>query len=169
MEELRYKVDGREIRLEVERRGKEWILRSPWGELSAVPEFPGDGWVRLRCGTREVSVRVARTNGTIHAAVGGESYRIERVAGKPREESPADAAPVASGPHVLKVPIPGTVSKLLVEEGDLVENRQSLVVVEAMKMENAVTAPASGRIGRIHVDVGDRVGLGDPLLEVIVG
>ena len=118
---------------------------------------------------REVSVRVARTNGTIHAAVGGESYRIERVAGKPREESPADPAPVACGPHVLKVPIPGTVSKLLVEEGDLVENRQSLVVVEAMKMENAVTAPASGRIGRIHVDVGDRVGLGDPLLEVIVG
>jgi biotin carboxyl carrier protein len=169
MSELRLKVDGREVRLEVERQGKQLLLRSPWGEIDAVAEFVGEDWVRLRCPGREVSVRVARTNGTIHAAVGGESWRIEKANGKPREEEPPDPAAVAAGPHILKVPIPGTVSRVLVGEGDLVEPRQALVVVEAMKMENSVKAPALGRVGRIHVGVGDRVSLGDPLLEVIVG
>jgi acetyl-CoA/propionyl-CoA carboxylase biotin carboxyl carrier protein len=50
-----------------------------------------------------------------------------------------------------------------VAEGDEVQAGQSLIVVEAMKMEHAVTAARAGRVGELLVAVGDQVALQQPL------
>jgi glutaconyl-CoA/methylmalonyl-CoA decarboxylase subunit gamma len=79
-----------------------------------------------------------------------ESER-ERVANAARKGG------AAGGDKVLKSPMPGRVLKVLVAEGDEVELGQSLLVVEAMKMENEVKSKAKGTVIAVHVVAGATV------------
>ncbi|MDR5866175.1 acetyl/propionyl/methylcrotonyl-CoA carboxylase subunit alpha [Halomonas koreensis] len=65
----------------------------------------------------------------------------------------------------LTAPMHGTVVALLVEAGARVEKGMPLMVMEAMKMEHTMTAPADGHVESFHFAAGDTVGQGDVLLE----
>jgi acetyl/propionyl-CoA carboxylase alpha subunit len=66
----------------------------------------------------------------------------------------------------LTAPMPGTVIRLLVSEGDRVQPRQPLVVLEAMKMETPVVSPYEAVVRAVHVSEGDRVAGGELLVEL---
>jgi len=66
----------------------------------------------------------------------------------------------------LTSPMPGTVIRVAVAEGDRVEARQPLVVLEAMKMETPIVAPYEAVVRTIHVVEGDRVASGALLVEL---
>jgi acetyl-CoA/propionyl-CoA carboxylase, biotin carboxylase, biotin carboxyl carrier protein len=66
----------------------------------------------------------------------------------------------------LRAPMPGTVIRLLASEGDRVELRQPLVVLEAMKMETPLVSPREAVVRRVLVAEGDRVARGDLLVEL---
>jgi acetyl/propionyl-CoA carboxylase alpha subunit len=66
----------------------------------------------------------------------------------------------------LTAPMPGTVIRVVVAEGDRVQARQPLVVLEAMKMETPVVAPYKAVVRAIHVAEGDRVAGGTLLVEL---
>ena len=66
----------------------------------------------------------------------------------------------------LTSPMPGTVIRVAVAEGDRVEARQPLVVLEAMKMETPIVAPYEAVVRTIHVAEGDRVAGGAVLVEL---
>jgi acetyl-CoA/propionyl-CoA carboxylase biotin carboxyl carrier protein len=66
----------------------------------------------------------------------------------------------------LVAPMPGTVIRVAVAEGDRVEARQPLVVLEAMKMETPVVSPYEAVVRAIHVAEGDRVAGGTVLVEL---
>lgn len=72
----------------------------------------------------------------------------------------------AGGPGGQRVvaPMPGKVVRLLVQPGDEVSEGQGVVVVEAMKMENQLTAPRAGRIAEVAVDEGASVEAGRVLV-----
>jgi 3-methylcrotonyl-CoA carboxylase alpha subunit len=61
------------------------------------------------------------------------------------------------------------VLRLAVAEGDEVEERAVLLVLEAMKMEHPVWAPFAGRVARVACREGDQVAAGDLLLELAAG
>jgi len=63
-------------------------------------------------------------------------------------------------------PMPGTVIRVLVGEGDAVRARQPLVVLEAMKMETPLTSPYDATVRSVHVAEGDRVSGGAVLVEL---
>jgi len=63
-------------------------------------------------------------------------------------------------------PMPGKVIEVRVEEGDAVESHQPLVVLEAMKMEQVVTAPYDAGIRSVDVRVGDQVRSGAVLVTL---
>lgn len=67
---------------------------------------------------------------------------------------------------VVTAPLPGVVSEVRVVEGDRVESGSVLLVLEAMKMENEIYAPAGGVVREIYVEVGGQVGRGDRLVLV---
>ncbi|MDZ7678666.1 MAG: biotin/lipoyl-containing protein [Acidimicrobiales bacterium] len=60
----------------------------------------------------------------------------------------------------------GTIVKVLVEQGQEVEIGQPVIVLEAMKMENNITAEKAGTISAVKVAVGDSVGAGDIVIEI---
>ncbi len=70
------------------------------------------------------------------------------------------------GPSLMEAPIPGKVVAVNVAPGDQVEPGQSLVVLEAMKMENELAAENGGTVVKVHVAPGDTVGTGAPLVEL---
>jgi pyruvate carboxylase subunit B len=86
---------------------------------------------------------------------------------------PAPAAPAAAAPAAadvkgtpLTAPMPGMIIKYLKNVGDPVSEGETVVVLEAMKMENALPAPASGKLSAINFQSGDSVKKGDVLLVI---
>jgi biotin carboxyl carrier protein len=83
----------------------------------------------------------------------------------PAVQAVTQAAPVQGGAKTVPAPIPGVILSLSVREGDSVKNGQELLILEAMKMNNAIRASRDGTIARIHVAPGDHVKHGQPLVE----
>jgi methylmalonyl-CoA carboxyltransferase small subunit len=76
----------------------------------------------------------------------------------------ATKAPATSA-NALSSPVAGTVVSVLVEEGADVKSGDTLLVLEAMKMETEVTAPKDGKVKSVDVVVGDSVQGGQVLVE----
>ena len=70
------------------------------------------------------------------------------------------------GAGVIKSPLPGTIIKILVKEGDYVKIGAHLLICEAMKMENNLAADREGTIKSIKVKPGDAILEGDILIEI---
>jgi len=66
----------------------------------------------------------------------------------------------------VEAPLPGTIFKLNVKEGDAVTKGQVIMIMEAMKMENNVLAEKDGVISKLHVTEGSSVLQGDVLVEI---
>lgn len=76
------------------------------------------------------------------------------------------AALIAGGGEQVVAPLPGNVLKVLVKAGDFVKAGQVLIVLEAMKMENEITAEADGTVSQVFVSAGAIVSTGTPLLAL---
>ncbi len=89
----------------------------------------------------------------------------------PRPQAPplletAAHAPSGDAARTVVAPMPGTVIRVLAKQGDRVEARQPLVVVEAMKMETPLSSPFDATVKQVHVAEGDRVTAGMVLVEL---
>ena len=93
--------------------------------------------------------------------------KVQPVAAKPAP-SPAPAAqPAAAAPaggHSIKTPLPGVIIDVKVNVGDTVAKGQTVVVLEAMKMENNINADRDGKVTAIQVAKGDTVADGAVLI-----
>jgi len=89
----------------------------------------------------------------------GPAAGSARPAGRPKRA--ASSAVAGTGSGQVTVPMQGTIVKVLVAVGDVVEVGQTICLLEAMKMENAVAAEKDGVIKELRVSAGDSVGAGD--------
>jgi acetyl-CoA/propionyl-CoA carboxylase, biotin carboxylase, biotin carboxyl carrier protein len=85
---------------------------------------------------------------------------------KPTRSSAAASGAAGSGSGNVEVPMQGTIVKVLVEVGQVVEAGQAVVVLEAMKMENQIQAEKAGTVKEIKVAAGDTVGAGDVVVVI---
>jgi acetyl/propionyl-CoA carboxylase alpha subunit len=97
-------------------------------------------------------------------------FRLNLPPPPPAEPPDVDALAAdhrAAGEHsTLTAPMPGTVIRLLVREGESVHARQPLVVLEAMKMETPLTSPYDAVVRAVHVEEGASVAAGAVLVEL---
>ncbi|MDE6277998.1 MAG: biotin/lipoyl-binding protein [Muribaculaceae bacterium] len=76
------------------------------------------------------------------------------------------SAPAATGGAAVKAPLPGTVLAVNVKVGDTVKAADTVVLLEAMKMENAIHAGRDGRVASVNVNQGDAVLEGTVLITL---
>jgi biotin carboxyl carrier protein len=131
---------------------------------AALEPAPGGGHV-LRVGGMRRAVDVHLDEGISRVTLGAREYEV--TVEDERERAAHAVRPAqATGPRILRSAMPGIVRELLVAEGDVVEARRALLVLEAMKMQNEVRADAAGTVDRIHVAPGVAVSRGDPLITL---
>ena len=81
-------------------------------------------------------------------------------------EAPAAPAAVSGTGEVVSAPMPGTILKVNVTQGQAVKEGEVLCVLEAMKMENDIIAPKSGTITQVVTSKGANVSSGDALVVI---
>ena len=82
------------------------------------------------------------------------------------EPKPQVQNPKATGGESINAPMPGTITNILVSNGQSVKKGQVLAILEAMKMENEIVAPRDGQVTNIVVDKGQNVNPGEVLLQM---
>ena len=71
------------------------------------------------------------------------------------------------GADILEAPLQGNMWKVVVKAGDKVEEGQLLCIIEAMKMENEITAHKAGTIAELPITEGAAIGAGDPIARIV--
>jgi biotin carboxyl carrier protein len=90
------------------------------------------------------------TNGTTKVVISGRDLTVEELDGRRRSKAQGGAGEMLS-------PMPGWVLKVLVQKGDQVKKGETLLVLEAMKMEHAIKATMDGTVEAVHAKAGDMV------------
>ena len=127
---------------------------------------------------KEHSAHVVEHEDTLEVTVDGKIYTVTLPERKPAAKpvvkpaapatAPAAAKPAAApaGSNVVTAPLNGKITQVLVKAGDQVAAGDTVVMLEAMKMENSITAEAAGTVKAVLVNVGDQVDGGQALVEL---
>jgi 3-methylcrotonyl-CoA carboxylase alpha subunit len=163
--QLLYRAGGAEHEVGAERLGSgSFVLRSEGRESAVEVLFLGAGELRATIDGRTVGAGYALDGADVLVSLEGTSYRLARR--RPPDVDGAGPGEADASGSGLTAPMPGTVVKVLVREGDEVEEGQLLLVLEAMKMEQPVTAPYAGRVRSLPLTEGALVSGGAVLAEI---
>ena len=114
--------------------------------------------------TYEMDVELIGANGAVVAPVAKAAAPV--VAAPKAAPAPVAAKPAEVGSGSVVAPMPGTILKVLKASGDAVKTGEVVLILEAMKMENEITAPVDGTIGSLNLTEGSTVAGGDLLFDV---
>jgi acetyl-CoA/propionyl-CoA carboxylase biotin carboxyl carrier protein len=153
-----------------------WDVLGPAGERLPVTLSGGTLTVAgaeyaVRCVTTGDDLLVS-VDGVTVAALVAEQDPTTWVAAAGHIWAVTEAPPASSRSHAVDAdsevtsPMPGSVTVIVVQDGDEVEAGDALVAIEAMKMEHLMRAPAAGTV-EVLVRVGDQVQVGQPLARVL--
>ena len=95
--------------------------------------------------------------------------KVQPVAAKPATTAATPAAAPAAAPvngHAIKTPLPGVIIDVKVNVGDTVKKGDTVVVLEAMKMENNINADRDGKVTAVQIAKGDTVADGAVLIVI---
>ena len=149
--------------VEAMRAGPSKFRISAEGEHSIVEVlYYGDGRIRTLIDEEPVEAGILLHGEEILVSLSGETHTLRKPA-PPAVDEPGPGADAAAS---LTAPMPGTVVRVLVEEGQEVEEGQLLLVLEAMKMEQSISAPHAGVVHSLPFDEGSLVPEGAVLVEM---
>lgn len=104
---------------------------------------------------------------TISTFVNKDNANTNNNKEKQISNKPQDSIPIDENAISIKAPMPGTILSFNVSVGDTVSEGQVLAILEAMKMENELVSPASGKVKSIHVEKGSSVVENQIILQII--
>ncbi len=141
---------------------------------------------KFKINGKDYDVTIGEAEGKmLQVNVNGADYQVElENAPASAPAAPAAAAPAAATPapaataapaapkapagagEKVNSPLPGVIVEVSVKEGQAVKSGQKVAVLEAMKMENEISAPKDGTITAIHVNKGDSILEGAPIVTI---
>lgn len=157
-------------------------LNHPY-ELDLIPTGPGyratyqgktyeftrdtaPGQITLTLDGRAVVLHVAADRDLRWVAVHGRTYQLKRETRPANRARRTHHAGDDNPEGILHAPMPGQVRAIHIQVGDPVTKGQTLLLLEAMKMEIRIQAPADGTVAKISVKVGEQVEKEQALIEI---
>ena len=140
-------------------------------QMQPNPELPEAGGVKLAATEKEVLLlelfpQVAKNFLTKQKT---EAYAAQHKAEAPQANTQTVADDLANAPitgKTVKAPMPGNVLRFAVKPGDKVTKGQTVVVLEAMKMENSIASDYTGTVKRLLLKEGSNVAADAPMIEI---
>lgn len=123
----------------------------------------------IRLNEKSIPVTLINKKGSVvEFKISDETYLVDikPVLDTRRTSGPAQTTQVQTGSGEVKAPMPGIIVSIAKSIGAAVNAGETLLVIEAMKMENNIAAPKSGTIKSINVKPGQEVTSGQPLLVI---
>jgi len=152
------KVDDKPYQARFEKAQNTFYLNTAKGELAfkartcQIDQFPGESESQIEFDFyNPVETQVESFHGSVQPWVPGMENR---------------AAAAASKGKVLRAPMTGKILDVSTNDGDQVEPGSTLLIIEAMKMENKVFAPVAGKVEQLKVSAGQPITVGDELLTI---
>ena len=148
-----------DITLEMAAGGYRAVVAGETYQVEIVNVQPGE--IQLRVNGSQMGVDWAEDNGKIWVGINGRSYVLEKAHADKR-----DVSVRGEGDSLVSAPMPGRVREVFVTEGEQVDRGQTLLLLEAMKMEMRILAPRAGQVIKLKVAAGQQVDKDDVLVEV---
>jgi 3-methylcrotonyl-CoA carboxylase alpha subunit len=163
---VRYNVQGTEQSVIVGRASDRWRVEIDEAALVVGVVAHQERWLTLEFdGARIERFALAHDGAEMLIGWRGDSFRLARAAAL-SVDTLDERAGGAAGHASLQAPMPGTIVKVLITEGQAVAARQPLIVLEAMKMEHVVAAPYDGLVRKLLCAPGALVAKGTTLVEL---
>jgi len=159
--ELRWKAAGDETAVRIEESGNRGTLHVGERSIPYVVHARDEqgGWVEI--GGKNSRFYVHRHRDEVAVWLDGRTYRLSRVqTGRTAEDN------IPSGSGEVRALMPGKVLRIEVRPGDRVVEKQTVIIMESMKMESALTAPQAGTVMAVNCEVGQIVEMGAILVII---
>lgn len=154
---------GESLILEYTQKGNEYEVTVN-GQTRTVHLLSAcDGALTLLVDGKPLRVHIVSEGTRTLVAIAGQVYEFTHTREKKSQTRQREAGRL--DPEV-RSPMPGKILQVLVTEGASVETGQALVLLEAMKMENTLSAAGAARVKKVHVAPGELVDLGQLLVEL---
>jgi biotin carboxyl carrier protein len=158
-------IDGKDYRLELMRTETGWQCQLNGRDMQVDAVLARRDVLSVLIGGRAFEIKREHTATDMHLWVGSVRYLAELR--DPRSlRGRKGAGADEKGPKKLLAPMPGKVVRVLIGEQQAVEAGQSVLVVEAMKMQNEIKSPKKGTVQKIVAAEGANVNAGDVLAIV---
>jgi biotin carboxyl carrier protein len=154
---------GTTLVVEYRQEGEEYEAVIDGQQLRARLLSLRNGALTLLVNEKPLHMQVASDDQRILIAIAGQVYEFTQAREK---QSRARRSDLGKLDPEVRSPMPGKILQVLVKEGMQVEVGQTLVLLEAMKMENSLTAEGTAQVKKVHVSPGDLVDLGQIVLEL---
>ena len=159
-QELLFRDGAEERKVTATARGRDWLLQIGEQPLLVGGEYRADGTLSVVLDGVRRHVMVLDHGLETAVFLDGESWRLVEI------DLLAPSAGEDPTAGRLTAPMPGRVTQLMVEPGSRVRRGEPLIIIEAMKMEHTVAAPADGVVEAVRFAVGDLVEEGAELIAL---
>lgn len=162
--EFEYKSFDQTHSISIERKEDTYILINGDEKITIAPGQMHSNFMLLDIDGEISKLYFARTDGKIYIFINGNQYEIVDIYRESQSTVSKDHLLLEDTSDIC-APMPGKILKIFVKEGDEIDIKQRLVIVEAMKMENSINASRKGKVKRINFKEGDLVDTGQPIIE----
>lgn len=166
--EFQYQLGAETKTVTIERDGAHFRVRVGDKIYHVIAKQSEAGQLNLEVDQQRLQVYVARAGAQRYVTLAGQTWILERLSSAQARRSDPRAG-AGSGLGGLEATMPGLVLEVLVAEGEAVERGQTLVLLEAMKMELRIAAPYAGRVRQVHCAAGQVVERSQVLVELEAG
>jgi len=156
---LNFQDGERKVALRVHYTGGAFMLDLPGGALAASGEMSDDGTLDATVGDRHMVARVAIDGDSIAVFEGGIRTELDYI------DPLHSIGDVEAEQGNLRAPMSGKIIEVMVKDGARVKRGTTLLILEAMKMEHNIAAPADGTVKAVHFGKGEQVAEGAQLIE----
>ena len=163
--EFEYLVDGTLRKVGIERQGAGWTVRAG-GEAGGLEiRRISEHELVLLDGDRVHRAQIARDGDRLFVRIDGREVLLSEPGERDGRGAGGESGASGAGRRII-APMPGKVIKVCVAAGDAVRKNQTLVIVEAMKMENEIKAASDGVVVKVDVAAGELVDAEKVLVEL---